>query len=100
MALEHDVLQAERAWARARVADPENVALDEEYDSEGSILGFERAGVAGLVARPRRQGADFDEATRRPAAGAYGHCTSCGCEIGTERLAALPATHLRIICPH
>lgn len=64
MALEHDVLQAELAWARAgldhleakyaALADPDNVALDDEYDSEGSIVGLERARVTGLVARSRR----------------------------------------------
>ena len=108
MGLERDILRAELARARAGLADleaeyaalvdHENVALDDEHDSEGSTVGFERARVAGLLARSRRQVADLEDASRRAEAGAYGYCSSCGSEIGTERLAALPATHLCIRC--
>ena len=97
MGLERDVLRAELARARAgldnlegeyaALADPESVALDDEHDSEGSTVGFERARVAGLIARSRGQVADLDDATGRADAGAYGYCSSCGSEIGTERLA-------------
>jgi DnaK suppressor protein len=108
MGLEHGVLRAELARAQAgladlereyaALADPQNVALDDEHDSEGSTVGFERARVAGLITRSRRQVADLEDATRRAEAGAYGYCSSCGSEIGTERLAALPATRLCISC--
>jgi DnaK suppressor protein len=110
MGLERDVLRAELARARAglddlegeyaALADPENVALDDEHDSEGSTVGFERARVAGLVARSRRRVSDLEDATRRAEAGGYGYCSSCGSEIGTGRLAALPATRLCINCAH
>jgi DnaK suppressor protein len=103
-----DVVQAELARARAgledlkaeyaALADPENVGLDDEHDAEGSTVGLERARVAGLLDRSRRQVAKLEAAVRRAADGSYGYCTSCGREIGTERLAALPATQLCIGC--
>ena len=103
-----DAVQAELGRARAgledlkaeyaALADPENVALDDEHDSEGSTVGFERARVAGLLDRSRRQVADLEAAARRAVDGSYGYCTLCGREVGTERLAALPATQLCIGC--
>ena len=74
-------MQAELARARsgladleaeyAALADPENVALDDEHDSEGPTVGFERARVAGLVNRSRRHIADLEAAARRTADGSY-----------------------------
>jgi DnaK suppressor protein len=103
-----DGLQAELARARARLddlraeyaalADPENVALDDEHDSEGSTVGFERARVAGLLDRSRRQVADLEAAAGRAVDGSYGYCTVCGREVGLDRLAALPATQRCIAC--
>src|SRR5579862_3081705 len=105
-----DVVQVELARARAglddlkaeyaALADPENVALDDEHDSEGPTVGFERARVAGLLERSRRRVADLEAAARRAVDGSYGYCTSCGTEVATERLAALPATQLCISCAH
>jgi RNA polymerase-binding transcription factor DksA len=105
-----DVVQAELARARAgledleaeytALADPETIALDDEHDSEGSTVGFERARVAGLVNRARRQVVDLEAAVQRAVDGSYGYCTSCGREVGTERLAALPSTQLCISCAH
>ena len=56
-----EIVLAELARARAALddleaeysalADPENVVLDDEHDSEGSTVGFERARVAGLLDR-------------------------------------------------
>jgi DnaK suppressor protein len=99
---------SELARARARLedlegeysalADPENIALDDEHDSEGSTVGFERARVAGLLGRSRRQVADLEAAARRAVEGSYRYCTSCGREIGTERLSALPATQVCVGC--
>lgn len=82
----------------AALADPENVALDDEHDSEGSTVGFERARVAGLLYRAQRRVVDLEAASRRMEEGSYGYCRSCGTEIGTERLAALPTTQLCIRC--
>jgi DnaK suppressor protein len=82
----------------AALADPENVTLDDEHDSEGSTVGFERARVGGLLERARRHVADLEAAARRVGEGSYWYCSSCGAPIGTERLDALPATQLCIIC--
>lgn len=108
MGIDVDALRAELARARAgladlaaefaALADPENVALDDEHDSEGSTVGFERARVGGLLDRARRHVADLEAAARRIGEGSYWYCSSCGAEIGTERLAALPATQLCIDC--
>jgi RNA polymerase-binding protein DksA len=102
------VLQAQLTRARAALkdlqaeyaalADPDNVALDDEHDSEGSTVGFERARVGGLLDRSARQIADLEAAAQRVADGTYGYCVSCGTEVGVERLAALPATQLCIGC--
>lgn len=82
----------------AALADPETVALDDEHDSEGSTVGFERARVAGLLERARRRVAALDLAARRATDGSYGYCRSCGRKIGDERLSALSATQLCIGC--
>lgn len=82
----------------AALADPENVALDDEHDSEGATVGFERARVAGLLARARTHIADLEAAAARRSDGTYGRCSSCGGQIGAERLAALPATRVCIRC--
>lgn len=110
MGADADRVQVELARARAglqdleaehaALADPENVSLDDEHDSEGSTVGFERARVAGLLDRSRRQVTELEAAVRRAADGSYGYCSSCAREVGPERLAALPATQLCIDCAH
>jgi DnaK suppressor protein len=82
----------------AALADPDNVALDDEHDSEGSTVGFERARVAGLLACARNRVAELEAAAGRAEAGRYGYCDSCGRVIGAERLAALPSTRACIDC--
>jgi RNA polymerase-binding transcription factor DksA len=82
----------------AALADPENVALDDEHDSEGSTVGYERARVGGLLERSRTRVADLEAALRRAQSGTYGICASCHGDIGAERLSALPATRLCIGC--
>jgi DnaK suppressor protein len=82
----------------ASLADPDNVALDDEHDSEGSTIGFERARVGGLLERSRRKVVALETAAQRANEGSYGFCTSCGTEVGKERLGALPATQLCVGC--
>ena len=84
----------------AALADPDTVALDDEHDSEGATIGFERARVAGLVSRARKQVAELEAAVQRTVDGSYGYCTACGTQIATERLSALPATDVCIGCAH
>jgi len=103
-----DSLRAELMRARAgladleaeyaALADPDHVALDDEHDSEGATVGFERARVGGLLVRSRRHVTDLEAAAQRAMDGSYGYCGVCGTAIGTERLAALPATQRCITC--
>lgn len=82
----------------AALADPEVVALDDEHDSEGSTVGYERARVAGLMERARRRIQDLEAARRRLDEGSYGRCELCGVEIPEERLVALPSTRVCVVC--
>ncbi len=82
----------------AGLADPEVVALDDEHDSEGATIGFERARIAGLIARTERRIAALEAARQRTADGSYRYCDRCGGEIGADRLEALPGTRLCICC--
>lgn len=86
-----------RAEYRA-LADPDNVALDDEHDSEGSTVGFERARVAGLIARMAARADSLESARARSVNGTYGSCCRCGAPIGAERLEALPGTQVCIGC--
>src|SRR5579862_8672426 len=74
----------------AALADPDVVSLDDEHDSEGSTVGYERARVAGLMERSKSQLAELEAAAARAAEGTYGICASCGGQISAARLAALP----------
>lgn len=74
------------------------MALDDEHDSEGSTIGFERARVAGLIRRADTRIAELEAAAARLSAGTYGRCHRCGRPIGAERLAALPSTRLCVDC--
>ena len=87
-------LQAEYA----ALADPDEVALDDEHDSEGSTIGFERARVAGLIRRADTRITELEAAAARLSAGTYGRCGRCGRPIGAERLAALPSARLCVDC--
>lgn len=82
----------------AELADPAVLSLDDEHDSEGSTIGYERARVAGLLARAQRRIAELEVAAERDRRGAYASCERCGGPIGAERLDALPATRLCVGC--
>ncbi|HET9078611.1 MAG TPA: TraR/DksA C4-type zinc finger protein [Acidimicrobiales bacterium] len=82
----------------SELADPDAPSVDDEHDSEGSTIGFERARVAGLMAGAERRVSELEEATARARAGTYSVCEVCGAAIGAERLAALPATRRCVGC--
>lgn len=82
----------------AGLADPDVMALDDEHDSEGATIGFERARIAGLIARAERRIAALEAAGERARDGSYRYCERCGGEIGTDRLEALPGTRLCVVC--
>lgn len=82
----------------AELADPQVMSLDDEHDAEGSTIGFERARVAGLIARAERRISELEAAADRSRRGTYDRCERCGGAIGADRLAALPATRVCIAC--
>jgi RNA polymerase-binding transcription factor len=109
MGPERDLLLAERARARERVAalEREFAALAEaasaarthdEHDPEGATLAFERQHTAALLDAARDQVAALDDALRRLAEGRYGVCDRCGQLIGAERLVARPAAVTCVRC--
>ncbi len=71
---------------------------DDEHDPEGSTVAFERARVTALVESARGAVVELDRALARLDAGTYGQCALCGDDIGTGRLAALPAVGTCIVC--
>jgi DnaK suppressor protein len=109
MATEREVLLAEQARARERVAALErdfaglaeaasSAGTDDEHDPEGATLAFERQHAAALLESAREQVAALDAALERLAQGRYGVCDRCGRPIGRERLAARPAARTCIEC--
>jgi DnaK suppressor protein len=72
--------------------------IDDEHDPEGSTVAFERAQVAALLVQARTYLDQLDQALARLDAGAYFECERCGAPIGSERLAARPATRTCIGC--
>jgi DnaK suppressor protein len=101
-------LVAERQAAMQRFADLERDAAaiaestaagpDDEHDSEGSTVGYERARVASLIEQATRRLREIDDALRRAEAGLFGRCERCGEPIGRERLAALPSATRCVRC--
>ncbi len=57
---------------------------------------FERARDLSIISEIDAQLADIDHAEARLANGTYGTCEACGKTIGSERLAARPATRFCI----
>lgn len=71
---------------------------DDEHDPEGATIAFERAQVLAVLQQAQRHAAEIDEALARLDAGTYGICTTCGGEVGVDRLAARPAARTCIRC--
>ena len=82
----------------ALVAASEDSNADDEHDPEGATIGFERAQLTAVLEAARARLAAVDDALARLDSGSYGACERCGGGIGTERLAALPATRRCIAC--
>ena len=102
------LLAAERERTEARLAalqkdfdaivSSAGAAADDEHDPEGSSTAFDRQHVAALIAAARAHLAEIARAAARIEDGSYGTCQHCGRPIGTERLAARPATATCITC--
>ena len=106
---ERDLLLAERARARERVAALKRefaglaeaasaAGTDDEHDPEGATLAFERQHAAALLEAAREQVAAAQAALRRLDEGRYGVCERCGQPIGAERLAARPTASTCVQC--
>lgn len=99
---ERDATEAQAVSLSRDLADivdaADLVATDDEHDPEGHTIAWERQQVAALLDAARTQRDDLDLALARVEAGTYGTCEACGGTIGTERLAALPATATCVAC--
>ena len=76
----------------------ELTATDDEHDPEGATIAYERAQAIALL---RQAQLDLDRlviAQRRLESGELIMCETCGREIDTERLLALPTTRTCIQC--
>ena len=73
-------------------------ATDDEHDSEGSTIAFERSLTSTLLAEATRHLAELDRALERINSGDYGHCERCGEPIALGRLLARPAARTCIRC--
>ncbi len=72
--------------------------LDDEHDSEGPTVGFERARTMALLASARALVDEFDLAIQRMDGGIYGRCQICGQAIAPARLEALPTARACMGC--
>jgi len=81
------------------VASSAGANADDEHDSEGSTIAFERARIAALLAQEVAYLAEIDAALRRVENGGYGRCERCGTVIATERMAARPVARTCVGCP-
>ena len=61
-------------------------------------LEHERSQIGALVRQVRHHVSEIDAALTRVRAGTYGACETCGRDIGTARLEALPAARTCIGC--
>lgn len=93
-------LEAQLAELQARLERIEQ-DLAEPLNADSSEQAVEVEDDASLEAQAlllRRQIASVDRALERIAAGTYGECIRCGCEIAPARLEARPEAALCIDC--
>ena len=93
-----DSVQALNEDLASMIAASESSNADDEHDPEGATIAWERAQVRALLEQARRRLDDVDRALQQVGDGTYGDCLRCGRPIGTERLAARPASRTCILC--
>lgn len=102
-------LEAERADATAQVRDLDRAVAgvveasrdsnaDDEHDPEGATIAFERAQAIAVRDRQLARLREVDAALERVAAGTFGRCEKCGCEIAPGRLLVRPTSHTCVRC--
>lgn len=80
------------------VAASANSNADDEHDSEGATIAFERSQVSALIAQARARLRELDLAQTRLVQGSYGICVECGAQIAPGRLEARPSTRTCLAC--
>jgi RNA polymerase-binding protein DksA len=63
-----------------------------QHPADAASDAFEREKELSILDRVQAELDDVERALQRLDDGSYGTCQACGCEIGDERLAAVPAT--------
>lgn len=82
----------------AMVAASEGSNADDEHDTEGTTIAFERSQLSTQLAHAGARVDELDRAIARARGGSYGTCVGCGGAIGRDRLEALPAATTCISC--
>ena len=80
------------------VAAASDVATDDEHDSEGATIAYERSRTQALIKQADDHLAEIEHARARITAGTYGACEVCGRPIAAERLEARPVVRTCIAC--
>ena len=93
-----DSVQALTADLAQMIAASESSNADDEHDPEGATIAWERAQIRALLEQACRRLDDVDRALQQVGEGTYGDCLRCGRPIGSERLAARPASATCISC--
>ena len=91
-------IEALRGDLAGIVAAAVDANVDDEHDPEGVTIAFERAQTSALLAHAEDYLTQLDAALARLRTRSYGSCTSCGREIGTDRLLARPTATTCIAC--
>jgi DnaK suppressor protein len=71
---------------------------DDEHDTEGSTIAFERSQLKALIHQAEVHLADIEDARARVGGGRYGLCERCGQPISAARLEARPVARTCIGC--
>jgi DnaK suppressor protein len=81
----------------ARLQGDLRAPLDADFAEQANELEGQDA-LAGIEDAHRAEASQIHAALGRIAAGSYGICTNCGCDIPAARLAVLPTATLCIAC--
>jgi DnaK suppressor protein len=95
-------LQEERDRLRDQLKDlgfgPEGKLSFDDGFADSSQVTAERGEMDALAGSLNETLRDIEDALTKMDDGGYGHCESCGAEIGDARLEAMPAARLCMAC--